>query len=219
MNRGVVFDVDDTLYLERDYVRSGFEAVDRHVRHTYGLEGFMDVAWRLFTAGRRGDTFDEAVVRLGAEDELVPVDELVGVYRTHMPSIELLADSEKALERLDARGVPIVVITDGPESSQNAKVEALGLRDRAALIVVTAGLGLGKGKPHEAGFLCVQHELGLTGSELVYVADNPAKDFVAPRRLGWRTFRVRRPGSLHEDVASGADVDREARDLSNVTLL
>jgi hypothetical protein len=48
------------------------------------------------------------------------------------------------------------------------------------------------------------------------VADNPAKDFVAPHRLGWRTVRVRRPDSLHADVPSGADVDAEIASLDDL---
>ena len=36
----------------------------------------------------------------------------------------------------------------------------------------------------------------------VYVADNPRKDFIAPRALGWRTVRIRRRGGEH--VAYGA---------------
>lgn len=34
----------------------------------------------------------------------------------------------------------------------------------------------------------------------VYVADNPGKDFIAPKELGWGAIRVRRPGGLHENV-------------------
>jgi putative hydrolase of the HAD superfamily len=52
----------------------------------------------------------------------------------------------------------------------------------------------------------------------VYVADNPAKDFVAPRALGWATVRVRRAGSLHQRVESGPDVDREVTDLGDLAV-
>ena len=41
------------------------------------------------------------------------------------------------------------------------------------------------------------------------MADNPAKDFVSPRQLGWRTVRIRRTGGLHAEVAGGSDIDVE----------
>jgi len=45
----------------------------------------------------------------------------------------------------------------------------------------------------------------------VYVADNPRKDFIGARQLGWRTVRVRRDGGEHHryeaSVAEAADVE------------
>ena len=46
--------------------------------------------------------------------------------------------------------------------------------------------------------------LGLQHSQLAYVADNPAKDFVAPNTLGWLTIRIRRPGTKHGRCRSSA---------------
>ena len=65
---GVVFDIDDTLYLERDYVRSGFRAVGEHVARSTGVDGFSDLAFALFEQGLRGHIFDETLLRLGFYD-------------------------------------------------------------------------------------------------------------------------------------------------------
>ncbi len=65
----------------------------------------------------------------------------------------------------------------------------------------------------------MEAHFGSHGADNVYLADNPRKDFVAPRALGWRTVRVRRPESLHVDVDSGEDVDVEVADLSEVACL
>ncbi|MEL7208731.1 MAG: hypothetical protein AAGK32_10970, partial [Actinomycetota bacterium] len=47
----MVFDIDDTLYLERDYVRSGFNAVGEHVESQFGTAGVGRRAWELFIEG------------------------------------------------------------------------------------------------------------------------------------------------------------------------
>jgi putative hydrolase of the HAD superfamily len=39
---------------------------------------------------------------------------------------------------------------------------------------------------------------------LVYVADNPLKDFLAPKARGWRTLRIARPERIHRTPAPGA---------------
>jgi len=213
--RLVVLDIDDTLYLERDYVRSGFAAVGVWARDELGVDDLGDRAWAAFEAGVRRTIFDEALSGAGVEatDDLVP--RLVEVYRSHAPTIELLTDARDWLDGL-APHVALAVVTDGPLASQQAKAEALLLSRWADLIVFTETLGSGRGKPHPAAFEQLEREVGLAGDRCAYVADNPAKDFVAPHRLGWRTVRVRRVGGLHADVPSGDDVDVEIAGLDEL---
>jgi putative hydrolase of the HAD superfamily len=213
--RLVVLDIDDTLYLERDYVRSGFAAVGVWARDELGVDGLGDRAWAAFEAGTRHTIFDEALAAAGVEATDDLVSRLVQVYRSHAPTIEMLTDARAWLDSL-APHVALAVVTDGPLASQQAKAEALLLSRWADLIVFTETLGPGRGKPHPAAFEQLEREVGLHGDRCAYVADNPAKDFVAPHRLGWRTVRVRRPESLHADVPSGADVDAEITGLDGL---
>ncbi len=211
--RAVVFDVDDTLYLERDYVRSGFRAVDAHLREHHGAAGFFERAWAAFEQGVRGRTFDEVLPQLGLSPARELIAELVEVYRTHPPQIDLLPDARAALEAARRAGWAVAVVTDGPLASQSAKVEALGLSRWAEPVVLTAALGEGFGKPHPRAFRLVEEGTGCREEQCVYLADNPGKDFAGPKRLGWRTVRVRRPGGLHAEEPSGQDVDEVWEDL------
>ena len=208
MRRLVAFDIDDTLYLERDYVRSGFAAVDAWARRELGVDALGDRAWAAFETGIRGRIFDEALAACGvrANGSLVP--RLVDVYRSHAPAIELLHDVRAWLAARPA-GATLAVVTDGPLASQRAKAAALGLTSWAHPIVFTEALGPGLGKPHPAAFERVEAATRLSGAACAYVADNPAKDFAGPRGRGWRTVRVRRVDGLHATVASGDDVDAE----------
>lgn len=213
--RLVVLDIDDTLYLERDYVRSGFDAVGSWAHETLGVEDLAERAWAAFEAGVRRTIFDDALASSGVEATPDLVGRLVDVYRAHAPAIEMLADARAWLDAL-APHVDVAVVTDGALASQQAKAEALVLTQWADLVVFTETLGPGRGKPHPAAFEHLERELGLPGTHCAYVADNPGKDFVAPHRLGWRTVRVRRPGGLHADVPSGADVDAEITALDQL---
>jgi len=213
--RLVVLDIDDTLYLERDYVRSGFAAVDAWASDELGVEGLGERAWAAFEAGTRRTIFDEALAGAGVEATPDLVPRLVEVYRSHAPTIEMLTDARAWLDGL-ARHVALAVVTDGPLASQQAKAEALLLSRWADLMVFTETLGPGRGKPHPAAFEQLEREVGLRGDRCAYVADNPAKDFVAPHRLGWRTVRVRRPGGLHAEAPSGDDVDAEIASMDDL---
>jgi putative hydrolase of the HAD superfamily len=208
VRRAVVFDIDDTLYLERDYVRSGFTAAGAWARTELGVADFGDRAWAAFEAGVRGRIFDEALASCGVPANGSVVSQLVDVYRSHAPAIEPLPDVSVWLAGRPA-DFAVAVVTDGPRASQRAKAAALDLAGWADPIVFTEELGPGRGKPHPAAFARVEAATGLAGAACAYVADNPAKDFAGPRSRGWRTVRVRREGSLHATAASGDDVDAE----------
>lgn len=188
----VVLDIDDTLYLERDYARSGFYAVDEYLSRL-GVNGFGDAAWQAFLDGVRGRIFDVALEAVGAQ---FPVGDLVAVYRQHRPDIQLLPDARDFLNAAVGR-VDLAVVTDGPVASQRAKIEALGLSEWIGELVVTSERGSDWPKPSTRSFAYLQDLFGVRSEDCVYYGDNPAKDFLGPVALGWDAVRVRRPGGLH----------------------
>jgi len=200
----VVLDIDDTLYLERDYVRSGFEAVGREVARSHGCSGLSSRLWAGFEAGVRGDAFDRALREVGIEPTPDLIAHLVDRYRAHDPVISLLDDAARFLERLGGRTT--AAITDGPAQSQWAKARALALDRRLDLLVVTADLGPGRAKPAPDAYLLVEDAFSVPADRCWYIADNPAKDFVVPLARGWRAVRLRRPASLHQRADTPAGV-------------
>lgn len=203
-DRVIVLDVDDTLYLERDYVRSGFVAVGELVSSQLGIDGIGHTLWSGFVAGVRGDAFDRALLHHGCEPSPDLIRELVDCYRAHRPAIHLLPDAARLLDRLAGRR--LAAITDGPVNSQRAKVEALGLEARADPVVLTGELGPGRSKPDPAAYVLVEQHSGLDPDRHVYIGDNPTKDFVTPLDRGWTPVRIRRPDSLHHDAPTPAGV-------------
>jgi putative hydrolase of the HAD superfamily len=214
--RLVAFDIGDTLYLERDYVRSGFRAVGNWCQEHLGRLGFDALAWDAFERGTRGDIFDRVLRQCGLPVEPSLVQQLVAVYQNHDPQIALLPDAEECLSRLRGR-VKLAVISDGPLESQQAKVRRLRLDRWMDDILLTAALGPDFEKPGPKAFLRIQESFHCAGSQCLYVADNPAKDFRAPRQLGMTAIRVRRPEGLHyhRDPCSAADAPH--LDISSLT--
>lgn len=199
----LVFDLDDTLYSEREFVLSGFAAVDAWLAQRHGLAGFGAEATRLFEAGTRGRIFDEALRRLAVDGagELVP--HLVDVYRGHAPRISLLEEARWALQHFHGR-LRLGLITDGHAATQRNKFAALGVSRYFAHVVFTDDLGRANWKPSPLPFRDVMDRLGCAGDECVYVGDNPVKDFVAPNALGWLTVQIRRGNGEYGTVDTGA---------------
>ncbi len=194
----IVLDIDDTLYLERSYVKSGFVAVGRLLDTEFGVLGSADVLWDDFERGVRGDAFDRVLALQKIPPDRSLVARLVACYREHEPSIELLPDAKRLIDRLGSRR--LAGITDGPPASQRAKAKALGLIGRLHPLVFTGEHGPAAGKPNPFAFERVERILDVDPACCWYLADNPRKDFISPLERGWTSIRVRRIDSLHERV-------------------
>ena len=216
-----VFDLDDTLYLERDYVRSGFKQVGLYAEQELDIPDFAERAWSLFLAGHRGNIFDKILQERGRGRERSTVELLVSLYRSHTPDICLLPDTLLCLNALHNK-VQLAIISDGALASQRNKIAALRLRQWFDPILLTEELGPSQAKPCPSAFRLLQKQFGFDAAHFYYLADNPAKDFIAPRRLGWRTVRVRRKEGLHSGVEAEGEwavADAELTELSGLPFL
>ena len=207
MIRAVVFDLDDTLYPEVDFVFSGYRAVAAEATRRWGVS-IYDALVARFTAGERGDLFTPVLTAtLGAVGEDT-VRELVRVYREHTPRIAPFPETLPVLETLQPR-YRLALLSDGYLAVQEGKLAALGLRHLLSAVIFSDAFGREYWKPHPRPYQASAEQLGLPLSELVYVGDNPAKDFITGRALGMATVRVRRPGTLHGDVQLSAEYEAD----------
>ncbi len=193
----IVFDLDDTLYFERDYVRSGYRAVADHLRESLGrTEALEDWLWDRGGRGEAGGAFDALDEAFALALGRAGVGKLVEVYRTHRPDIVPIRGVCDLLDDLAGRG-GVGLVSDGYLPAQEHKLEALGLGERFGSVVFTERLGRAFWKPSPAGFERAATTLGVGHAACTYVGDNPAKDFLAPNRLGWRTVQLILPGQVH----------------------
>jgi len=193
----VIFDLDDTLFPERQYAFSGFAAVAVAFASVCGDPSQTTARLRrLFDTPHRPRVFNALLIETGhtVDDNLIA--DMVTVYRGHAPSIALYPDASAALSRLRPQ-FKLGVISDGHAASQRAKVAALGLARRIDEILLTADLGAGFGKPHARAFELMTARLGVDPCRCAYVADNAEKDFVAPNKLGWTSVQIQRPDGIY----------------------
>lgn len=210
MSSVIVFDLDDTLYLEQDYVKSGFAAVDQFLS-ARNIHGFFDIAWRHFCDGGRGDTFNIVLTELAVSFDESFIKKLVTVYREHKPAISLCPDALYILEKLYISN-SLGLITDGFSVAQHNKIRALNLEKYIKKILVTDDLAENREywKPHQKPFEIMQEFFGVNHESYVYIGDNEKKDFFAAKKLKWKTVCVERTGKVHQykslDDAYKADV-------------
>ena len=100
--KAVIFDLDDTLFPESEYVLSGLRAVGARIEDVFADRGFYEMAARLFSQGHRGSIIDEALTALGLCVRPDLVESLVAHYRNHVPEIRLYEDATRATRPLPA---------------------------------------------------------------------------------------------------------------------
>jgi putative hydrolase of the HAD superfamily len=213
MIRSVVFDLDDTLFPEHQYVMSGFHAVDEHVAKKYGRAGFFEHAHRLFSGGHRGNIFNLALERLEIVPESSLITELLGIYRDHDPAIELYEDARWSIDFF-GKTHKLGILTDGYLATQRNKVRALGVAPRFDIVVYSDEYGRENWKPSPLPYEKVMNFLHCSGQECVYIADNPEKDFITARRLGWRTIRISRETSEYSQLKAQPGYEADSKILS-----
>lgn len=216
--KAVIFDLDDTLYPERAFAFSGFEAVAQALVEALGDPGAaVSEMKRLFETPHRRRVFNEVLrVRGISEDEHL-LARMIETYRNHAPTIALDADAAAALARLRPM-FRLGLITDGPERTQSAKIAALGIGDSFDCMILTGQWPEGFAKPHPRAFEETVSRLEVAHAECAYIADNPAKDFVAPNALGWLTIRIRREQGIYIDapVAPSGDPQHNVDSLRTI---
>ena len=188
--KAVIFDLDQTLYPEADFVRSGFRAVAAHLAAHCGgsAETLAEEMESILWSEGRGRVFDQLHSRHGWGARVAP-ETLLHLYRTHVPELRMHADAADLLASLAG---PLGIVTDGHPTEQHNKIAALGLASRFSAIVCTADIGPHAAKPAATGYRVCLERLGVAPEDTAYVGDDAAKDFAAPRALGMRTVRVAR---------------------------
>lgn len=190
--KAVIFDMDDTLYGEKEYVRSGYRQIAQILPQ---VENAEEKLWSLFE--EKKPAIDELLKQEGIDSEELK-QECIRTYRYQKPVIHLYEGVEMLLKELRSRGFLLGIITDGRPEGQRAKIVALGLETLVDEIIVTDELGGTEfRKPNPAAFQKMKEKMDVEYKEMCYIGDNIKKDFIAPEQLGMRTIWFKNKDGLY----------------------
>lgn len=211
--KAVLLDLDDTLILEEDFVRSGLSAVAETAAPILGLlpDALTDLLWYDFRRLGRTGLFDRL---LAAHPSCgLSVKELVKIYREHQPRLSLDATTRDLLVRLRAR-TRLAIVTDGLPATQQRKIDALALAGMVDTIVFPWALDAPK--PSPVGFLEACCRLDVRPEEAVIVGDDPFHDIAAARNAGMACIRIRKGRAFEIETREPPPVYREIGDLAEL---
>lgn len=189
--KAFVFDLDDTLYPEIEFVKSGFQVVAGYLgdRYGYNEKELQSKLASILKRDGRGKVFNTLLEELGLYSE-ANLLLLIHLYRTHKPNINLYKDVLLTIERLKNLGTNFAIVTDGMASVQRNKLVSLRLSNYFDILFCTDELGRKYWKPSTISFEVVLKLLDIMPDEAVYIGDNVFKDFLGPNSLGMHTIQV-----------------------------
>ncbi len=195
--RAILFDLDNTLYPEEEYVASGFRAVAEFLAKHKKLnaETLQKKMMSILHAQGRRRVFNTLLAELNLNSPTW-MRTLLLVYRSHRPAIFLCPQVNSTLVALRNRGLQLGLVTDGAASVQRRKIAALDLEQYIDVIVCTDELGHGRAKPSPVPFEVALTLLGVPADQTAYIADDESKDFAGPNRVGMRSVHLRGSGLI-----------------------
>jgi len=192
----IVFDLDDTLYDEVDFVKSGFKEVSRYL----GSEKYFDFMWDEFLQNGSGKIFNKLMEEFNLD---ISLNKFIEIYRFHFPDIYLPKESQRILEF--TKNYKTALITDGHYIMQKNKYNALKLNLDYPIFTDFYHTK----KPELKPFLMVMDKF--KAKNYIYISDNPKKDFLAPKKLGWISIRFKNPKGIYKDIKNSADFEVYSR--------
>lgn len=193
MIQAIYFDLDGTLFDDRQYVRAGLLQAAENLEDRVGVNIADELLNAYFSRNIREKTFDTVLKEEGLPPELVST--LVDAYHDNEAKLVPFPEATKTLENLH-KEYQIGLITGGTNGRQ--KLRRLNLERYFEVVIVTSDQNVTKrdAVPFEEAL----DTLDVSAEEAVFVGDRPSLDFIQPNRLGMYTVRVR-TGQYKETAA------------------
>jgi putative hydrolase of the HAD superfamily len=194
----IVFDLDDTLYNEIDFVKSGFKEISKYLQDDKYYDFMIDE----FYQNGSGKVFNKLIENFELD---ISLQRLIEIYRFHKPNINLPQDIVKLLEFTS--DYKTALISDGHYITQKNKFKSLGLEQYIDYSIFTDFYHTKKPelKPFEMIMKKYPYE------SYIYISDNPKKDFIAPNKIGWKSIRYKNPVGIYREFKSDATYEVHSR--------
>jgi putative hydrolase of the HAD superfamily len=212
----LIFDLDDTLYPEITYVKSGFKSVSLFLKNDFGIPEDQSYAYmyNFLKKHGRGKVFNYILDKNGIYNSK-NLKKCISVYRNHVPSLRLYKDAERCLNRFC--DYDKYLVTDGNIRVQRKKIMSLGLSKHFKKSIPTYQYGISHSKPSIMCFNRIMEYENCSSSKMVYIGDNPYKDFINIKKIGIHTIRILRGSYKNIKLDSDHEADYSFKSLDGLS--
>ncbi|MDD5491134.1 MAG: HAD family hydrolase [bacterium] len=192
--KAIIFDLDDTLYPQREYTRQCLLGTVKYLAKQTGRKPELIAKALNEVLEKKGieykRIYNDAFKKLHLPDVCF-IPRAVKIFWQVKPNLKLFSGTLAVLTTLKKRGYRLGLITDGYPEVQRYKIRNLGLNRIFVRIIYTDLLGFGCRKPSPMPYELMAKSLRLVPSECVYIGNDPRRDFKGAREVGMKTIRIK----------------------------
>lgn len=188
MKKAVFFDLDNTLYDNKQYFLGAFKEIANYLFKKHGIlreKTYKDLIklWKEKTSIYLY-LFDDLLDVLKLKKELKKV---IKIFNDYEGKLRPYPGVISVLKELKKRNYKLGIITDGNVKRQKRKIKALGFGNFFQVIIYTKK---SKPKPSKTSFLTAFKKMNIKPKNTYYIADNPLVDFEGSKKTGMKTVRI-----------------------------
>jgi|LakMenE18May11ns_1017448.scaffolds.fasta_scaffold9681382_2 putative hydrolase of the HAD superfamily len=185
----LIFDLDDTIYNEKEFIFNGYKAVANFFYKKIKIYKkkyiFEYLKYQYLLKGRE-KIFDKFLMKFGIFNKK-NLNLCIKLYRYNNFKLFFKTSFKKIFKKYNKK---IYLVTDGNWLVQKNKVRNLKINNFFKKIFYTGFYGPRYFKPSLMCFIKIKELEGCNWSDLLYIGDNPFKDFVLIKQKGIKTVRV-----------------------------
>lgn len=188
---GIIFDLDNVLYDETDYIFAAYHEIASYLSKHKGVNK-NDAFTKLVSDFKKKTSmyprlFNDILHDLQLDNGLLP--EILEIYSCAQPEIKLYEGVEDIFFKLKKK-YKLGLLTNGNVKTQKNKVKLLGIERLFDEILYARDLGNNNEKPNIRVYEVLLDRLEVKPKNAICVGDNPYIDFIGTKRLGILTVRV-----------------------------
>lgn len=191
MIKGIVFDLDHTLFDRYATLRAVLPHMYKKLRHWIANDISCEVFIEEVVKGDKQwihmgwkPVIESLILKGVFKPETNVRETILFLVKECLPSAAIeFPFTKPMLTQMRGEGYKLGIITNGPHNAQVMKINLLGLAPYVDEIVISGDLPVGK--PERLPFDVMSERLGIPASKLLYVGDNPLNDVFASRIAGY----------------------------------
>ncbi|MCW4048012.1 MAG: HAD-IA family hydrolase [Candidatus Bathyarchaeota archaeon] len=217
--RAVIFDLDNVLYDEQEYIKAAYRnvAIFLSERCCFREEQIYQKLLDDFQkkTSLYPHLFDDLLTDLGLDKQLI--SDVLKIFSNATVNLELYPGAENLLNELKQQKIRLGLVTNGNVETQRNKVRLLGIEKYFDTILYARELGRENEKPDPEVYRIALQALKANPEEAICVGDNPHTDFIGAKKIGIRTVRLLRGEFKNVRLSAEYEADLEVRNFGELS--